>query len=1443
MAAFSTVKAETQASAIMFSHPALEHNILERNRGRMLQAVAPIMPMSDEALIRLVPRQTPLIKNACPSCRHGKPYDKIWDNSQARMMDFNWDPSNPDQIQCKTCETVYPNKDFPMDHREVFYNMAGEPVEIFSYYDPDKTVYGFPGQTHGRTGRKYYLDGVIDFAKWNWLFPRLEALAQLYHLTGDEQYARPAVLILQHYAHHFQSYLLTTDYGHTYTTTLGRKMPYAWEDTRWGRRMPDESMDRLLAVVDLVYASEAMEELSTRLNSDIRENVWQVFESGLNRRLHMSYGNFFGQSAGAKGFLPLAKVFGKIDLVHLVFQTYFDLPRFAFASDGSFFEGTGYAAIQNLYTARLREEDGYSDPVNYTGPDRLDNVYPFASREAFYRKAYAFLTNMRYPDGNKVVIKDASPFFSIFQSKHPRESSINIMKPGYKHLIMGDGVGDDQLQVHLGFGENSANHSRQDTLGLQMYAFAHPLIDVFPYHKSILRRYSEMTISHNTVVVDHTNQNAYYSDADPLLYVSHQPGLSVFSADGARVYRDLTSKYQRTLVLNTVNIKHPYLIDIFQVAGGRIHDYMLQSSTQFPQSAHTNLPMRKMEGLRPLLPEGETWTTPVVQRGSVGSGYGLLLNVKQAAAEAYSYVDFICDNSWDVQQLEGSVGRDGGIQPHTMRWIPHRFDPASWPENADVGMRSHILGQAGQVLFLAEVPALNREGFYGNNEIPPEEWQRMPHLVLRSEQADESGESLFVVIHEPTYGAAVIEAVRQVAVDDPDVLMLEISFKDGREDRFVFSLDMSPKAVQQHGLEFSGVMGLVAVGADGKSDAYLVGGTQLKTADGKADLHAGLAHYEGRVLGSARIWDADQQANSFTVQSDLELPEGDALAGQWIILKHHGSWDVYRSRNDIKHFRNDQQSRIWGLDDYRIWEAFYADIENPAPVGQMQGGGHCFQIASIEKRDGQTIIHVTDDHGLIISEDAAEEYFYPMRRYEGKTTFTIHSAVATQTTPVVSPAGGVFLGSTLVRCSIPGDAPTKLMVAQTAPSVMPEASDWVEYDRPLLLTEDTDLHVKSSAEDALRAAQVFTYSFSAAMKPQNSPGELTPGLIRATHYTDSSLQEGGLPNSIELGDVISVDNLLEKGGRNGPGKIVFTGMLQIDQPGIYTLYYLADHDGSFRLNGKELLERQPFFLSYPLARQVDVALEKGFYPIEFDLYLNGHFNRWAPALKLEWSGPGFERSAVSLDQLWYSKEVAARSKSALDKPPSPVASRPQAGPTRTRPTVYRGTIQSLDRAQKTLDLKLRDSDEIVRLSWDEATEIELRGQLRSLEGLSGSGLDAQLEGLGSEQLKAAGEGAVVSDVKRVTIFQSNGELEPGIFEQYSRICGVFAAGVKAPYHAVLEVEGKQVPFVLSVSGVRIYRMFKGDTTSFTEGLNVQGWAQDAGAMPAHLSKIILDTNP
>ncbi len=1236
---WSVCNAQIKKVNPQFKHPVLNHDISKEDLNRLKRDVVNLMTLNEKDVLDLIPKQTPLIKSACPSCRKDKPYEKKWDGAKGKMMNYYWDYKKPNQIECKDCQTIYPNNEFQMDHSEIFYNMKGGAVEIEYYYDPQKTIYGLPGQIQNKTGRKYYLNGAVDYAKWKWLFPKLESLAKLFHLTKDEKYAGIAVLILKGYSDYFQDYLLTKNYGHTYTTTKNRKMPYGWADTRWDRRLPDESMDELLSVVDLVYESRSMDLLGEELNCDLRDDLWKVFESGLKRRLYNGYNNFFGQTAAGKDYLSLGKVFGKTDLIHLVFQTYFDLPRYSFASDGSYYEGTGYSQIQCLKTATLREDDGYSDPEQYKGADRIENVYPFVGREEFYRKTYNARNDIRYPDGTMVVLQDANPFTKIWNTSGPRQSSINIMKPGYKHLVMGAGKGDEQIQVQLGYGDNSCNHSRQDALGLQMYAFAHPLLSSFPYHKSVLRKFSEMTVTHNSVVVDYKNQNKIGSDADPLFYVPDLPGFSAFSADGARVYNNLTSVYKRTLVLNTVELNQPYLIDIFQVAGGKTHDYIMQSSPFFSESSQSSLKMNPIEGLRPLLPPNEEWNDPVAQRGSVGSGYGLFFDVKQAMAKPYFTIDFTCDNPWPEKSIQ--VEKTKKIDAHSAKWKPYSFNANSWSDKEAVGTRHHIVGEENQQVFLTKIPALNRNGFYGEMNTPIEKWETMPQFILRSKPEESDSESLFVVVHEPFYNAPKITSVKRIDLNDPNILLLEIECKN-RKDLFVYSLNGKSVDVEYKDLEFSGVMGLVAANNTGKIDAYLVGGNVLKSESGKVHLRNETAKYTGVVVGSSRKWDEEQKENSLIVEADLALPTGDIMAGQWIMLNHHGVWDVLDS-NSIKQLNLAEGKNSYGIDSKKIYETFYKDIEddkaNPkSELEQMEGGGHCFEISRIEKRNGKTIIHTKNDHGLIIKDGKTKEYFYPCRLYNGTTTFEIYSSIGTQATPVVSPAGGSFLESIEVVCKVPGNT-KKILYALTKPSVLPKESDWSEYYKALNITSSTDLHVKSSNSNAIKTPKIFTYSFSGPLEPLATNIQMSSGLIRETYVTENSLKYENQPDFVKTVNDINADDLVQIIGRRSPGKVKFSGFFYVDCPGIYTFYYLADSDGTLKIGDRKLLSSRPNLTASPVARIVKVALKEGFYPINFELNVKGGFSRWNPSVKLEWSGPGIVRGKIPKAKLFHNYPV------------------------------------------------------------------------------------------------------------------------------------------------------------------------------------------------------------
>jgi len=112
---------------------------------------------------------------------------------------------------------------------------------------------------------------------------------------------------------------------------------------------------------------------------------------------------------------------------------------------------------------------------------------------------------------------------------------------------------------------------------MQIYAYGHSLVDDFPYHKSVLRAYGAATVSHPTVVIDYKNRKAGIA---PGMWIvrSLMDGVAAIRVDDTRAYYGLATKYVRSLILNSIDPDMPYVVDLFEVAGGSTHDYMMRSS-------------------------------------------------------------------------------------------------------------------------------------------------------------------------------------------------------------------------------------------------------------------------------------------------------------------------------------------------------------------------------------------------------------------------------------------------------------------------------------------------------------------------------------------------------------------------------------------------------------------------------------------------------------------------------------------------------------------------------------------------------------------------------------------------------------------------------------------------------------------------------------------------
>ena len=67
------------------------------------------------------------------------------------------------------------------------------------YQDPNGINYRNKND-HGPYPRRYYLDGVLDTEKHQWMVVQMYDLAKLYHLTQEPEIGRRTMLILDEYS-------------------------------------------------------------------------------------------------------------------------------------------------------------------------------------------------------------------------------------------------------------------------------------------------------------------------------------------------------------------------------------------------------------------------------------------------------------------------------------------------------------------------------------------------------------------------------------------------------------------------------------------------------------------------------------------------------------------------------------------------------------------------------------------------------------------------------------------------------------------------------------------------------------------------------------------------------------------------------------------------------------------------------------------------------------------------------------------------------------------------------------------------------------------------------------------------------------------------------------------------------------------------------------------
>ncbi len=730
--------------------------------------VAGIMAMDEQKLIALVPDQCPDIGVPCPKCKsHMRDMKAKW----------LWRVDEPNQVKCSKCDTIVPNIDYPMDKTCTYLNIRGERITVPYYHGP-KPSGDLRGNPHPE---RYHFDGAIDNAHFGFTSRAVKDLANAYSLTKKDKYAHKALLILHEYSKKYPHYLCHRGRGiNNYYVDVtrgclvdgrlvntGEDAPYGWTDTRMKKWWAAELDRDLWGSYRQVRSSPAADALSRELGTDVRRSIDGMIREMVDFimlipwELHMANNltNFFAD------FADVGKLIGEPAFCHIpyrycrsVLTTYDKGHRdVGYAYDLHNAEGTQghYGVMARIYQV-FNAIDGYSDPPGYV--DRVTGKHledvslakdmPLFVRSIYTPEAYAV------PSGRSNPSHDSMAYVKGGRGSHgpelgPLKESRCRLLPGYGHAVLGDGAGHQQAQVQLHFSSDKANHCHHDCLGLTWFAHDRELSGEIGYQRNILRGWSASTLTHNTVVVDQTEQPGSQSIGSLTLFAPELPGFTAVQVDGTAAYADQgVTLYRRTIVHVTTDPATPYFVDVFEVEGGSMHDYTLHGGLEGDSIGDIGLATQSVGSL---LEPGQAWDA----RTGRGSLYGLFENIKLAQPDHGFHATF------------------------------------KYKDQPDCGSRIHVPRCDGLTAYLAESPALRKAGHYKDELVY--NW-KMPHLILRR-RGDAGLRSVFVTVVDMFSGGSKITGVQRLE-SDAERIALRVDLGDRFDNVLITLHDANPTQVQ-----------------------------------------------------------------------------------------------------------------------------------------------------------------------------------------------------------------------------------------------------------------------------------------------------------------------------------------------------------------------------------------------------------------------------------------------------------------------------------------------------------------------------------------------------------------------------------------------------------------------------------------------------------------------
>jgi hypothetical protein len=680
-------------------HPALPPRYGADAVETLKERVATAMTMSPKELYDLVPAATGMYFIGCPNCHGGAQENGVFEYS----LDMG------DRVKCRFCGMMFPNEQFPNNRERVITGPRTGIQQVYRWHED-------------ADGHQYFFEAHAWWHRWRWTQDMALYLAHLYHYSGDTAYSDRAAAIIGRFAQVYPDYPVRFDYPYRPKQFFpaDQKAPHgdvgAYRGAKfywWGY---GDLPDTLVRAYDLVATSDSFDRLADLLGADIRQRIdndlirlgYEFATAHKDSYSNMSPGMYTDMIAAGR-------VIGEPAMVHEAVKRFRTLMSEKFFFDGWWCEGApSYHAqtVGNLLNV-AETAKGYSDPEDYAG-QRFDNL-DLESQVPLLQEAVAVGWEGVLPDGRMIPINDTW----ANQKRKPLAESAPRLWSGLGHAALGAGKDAAQFQVHLNW-SGAFGHSHADNGSIILFAHGKELLSDLGYTHTKYRNWTVNTASHNAVVVDERSQE-FGSKSKPttgnlLHYDDRHPQVRWMDLDASPAYPQC-SVYRRRIIHVHADAGRDYVVDVFDVEGGKTHDWFLHGSADEEGVLETGVPFDTP--VETLVPE---WGGRGVYESELD------LDTKGERFHAYGFL------------------RDIVSAPAHGPWT------ATWRYGEGGGLRSHLFPQEGTTLYRFAAPAIR-----GAQELDANLDKHRRHGIL---QRRVGGPSRFIAVHEPFAAQPWLDEVR-----------------------------------------------------------------------------------------------------------------------------------------------------------------------------------------------------------------------------------------------------------------------------------------------------------------------------------------------------------------------------------------------------------------------------------------------------------------------------------------------------------------------------------------------------------------------------------------------------------------------------------------------------------------------------------------------------------